>query len=51
MSVLTKPALLNLLGRQGKHRKYFHHYFHDNIRQYRSGWYHGIDLETSEEVP
>jgi hypothetical protein len=50
-SALTEPALLNLLGRQGKHRKYFNHYLHDKIRHYRSGPDHRIDLQTSEEVP
>jgi hypothetical protein len=50
-SALTEPALLNLLGRQGKHRKYFDHYFHDDIGHYWSGRDRRIDLETSEEVP
>ncbi len=48
---LTEPALLNLLGRQGKHRKYFDHYLHDNIGHYRSGRDHRIDLQTFEKVP
>jgi hypothetical protein len=47
---LTEPALLNLLGRQGKYRKYFDYYLHDDIRHYRSGRHHRIDLQTSEEV-
>ena len=50
-SALTEPALVNLLGRQGKHRKYFNHYLHDNIRHYRSERDHRIDLQTSEEAP
>ena len=49
-NALTEPALLNLLGRQGKHRKYFKHYLHDDIGHYRSGWHHRIDLQTSEEI-
>ena len=49
--VLTEPAFLNLLGRQGKHRKYFDHYLHDNISHCQSERDHRIDLETSEEVP
>ena len=51
MAKLTEPAFFNLLGRQGKHRKYFYHYLHDDIGQCRSEWDHRIDLETSEEAP
>jgi hypothetical protein len=50
-SELTEPAFLNLFGRQGKHREYFHHYFHDDIGHYRSGRDHRIDLQTFEEAP
>ena len=48
---LTEPAVLNLLGRQGKHRKYFDHNLHDDIGHYRSGRNCCIDLKTPEEVP
>ena len=47
---LTESALLNLLGRQGKHRKYFDHYLQYDIGHYRSERHHRIDLEASEEV-
>ena len=51
MVKLTESAFLNLLGRQGKHRKYFDHNLHNDIGQCRSGWDRRIDLETSEEAP
>ena len=47
---LTEPALLDLLGRQGKHRKYFEHYLQDDVRHYGSERDHRIDLQTAEEV-
>ena len=49
--VLTEPTLLNLFRGQGKHRKQFNHYFDDDIRHYRSGRDHRIDLQTLQEVP
>jgi hypothetical protein len=50
-SKLTEPAVLDLFGRQGEHRKYFDHDLHDYIGHYRRGRDHRIDLETSEEAP
>ena len=47
---LTEPAFVNLLGRQGKNRKYFDHYLQDDIRHYRSERDHRKNLQTSEEV-
>ena len=49
--VLTEPTLLNLLRGQGKHRKQFNHYFDDDIRHYRSGRDHRVNLQTLQEVP
>ena len=49
--VLTEPTLFNLFRSQRKHRKQFKHYFDDDIRQYRSGWGHCIDVQTLQEVP
>ena len=50
-SVLTEPTLLDLLCRQGKHRKQFDHYFDNNIRHNRSRRDRRIDLQTLQEVP
>ncbi len=47
----TESPFLDLLRCQGKHRKQLHHYFHHDVRQYRSGRNRRIDLETLEEVP
>ena len=49
--VLTEPTLFNLLRGQGKNRKQFNHYFDDDIRHYRSGRDHRVDLQTLQEVP
>jgi hypothetical protein len=50
-SVLTKSPLFNLFQSQGKHRKYFEHYFDDHLRQYRIWWNRRIYLQTLEETP
>jgi hypothetical protein len=51
VNALTEPTLLDLLCRQGKHRKYFNHYFDNDIRHYRSRWDRRIDLQALQEIP
>ena len=47
----TKPSLLDLLCRQGKHGKYFDHNFDDDVHHRDSGWDRLIHLNTLEEIP
>jgi hypothetical protein len=47
----TESPFLDLLRCQGKHREQLHHYFHHDVRQYRSGRNSRIDLETLKEDP